>query len=148
MVTIGDCSCGKRCRAGSTKCSSCETLDRKAARIEESDNAAPINKMSAKTSSVNTRYFAKIRTWKRGKKCEAHFKHDCSGDVTVHHMAGRGNHPYDEYAEEKGIPLTLDDRFWKPLCTVAHNYITENSKFAWENGYSFKRITDPIFIKK
>lgn len=146
-MIIKDCECGKRCMAGMTKCASCLQLDRKAARTEPSDNNTPINKMSAKTSQVNSRYFARLKTWKRGKKCQAQFKHDCSGDITCHHMAGRGNHFYDEYAEEKGIPLTLDERFWKPLCTVAHDYVTENSKFAWENGYSFKRVSDPIFIK-
>lgn len=57
-------------------------------------------------------------------------------------MFGRGNHFHDEWAEENNVPLTLDERFWKPLCTVSHAYITENSKFAHEHGYSYKRITE------
>lgn len=147
MITIGDCSCGKRCRAGSDKCASCETLDRKGARVEVSDGNKAINKMSAKSGKVNQRYLTRLRTWKKGKKCEAHFVHDCSTVITCHHMCGKGNHYHDEWAEENDVPLTCDERFWKPLCLNAHAYITEHSKFAWENGYSFKRITDPIFIK-
>jgi hypothetical protein len=62
-------------------------------------------------------------------------------------MAGRGTYFYDEHAAELEIPLTLDERFWKPLCINAHAYVTEHSKWACENGYSFLRITDPVFRK-
>lgn len=133
--------------AGMDKCASCLALDRKAAKVKASDNNAPINKMSAKTAKINSRYVAKLKTWKRGKKCEGHFVHECTGEITCHHMAGRGDWYYDEWAEEHDVPLTLDDRLWKPLCLNAHQYITDNPKFAYENQYSFKRITDPIFLK-
>lgn len=64
-------------------------------------------------------------------------------------MHGRSNDRFfDEWAEENGVVLTLDERFWMPLCDDAHNYITEHSEFAWANGYSFKRVTDPIFRKE
>lgn len=102
---------------------------------------------------MEAKYLARLKTWKRGKKCEGYFAHEClcpipdKGILTVHHMAGRGEGFYDEYAEERGIPLTLDERLWKPLCINAHKYIEEHPKFAWENQYSFKRLTDPIFIK-
>lgn len=96
---------------------------------------------------MNRRYLVKLGPWKRGKKCEGHFVHDCSSEITVHHMAGRGEDYYDEWAEEHDIPRTLDERLWKPLCLNAHAYITEHPQFAYENQYSFKRITDPIFLK-
>lgn len=127
------------------KCASCGALDRRAAKVKASDNNSPIAKMSPKTAKINQRYLTRLRTWKKGKKCEANFVHDCSSVITCHHMFGRGNHYHDEWAEENDVPLTLDERFWKPLCLNAHQYVTENSKFANENGYSYLRITDPIF---
>lgn len=127
-------------------CGSCNQLRRKAAKVKASDNNSPINKFSKKGADVNRRYLAKLKTWKRGKKCQGHFAHDCSEEITCHHMHGRSNDTYfDEYAEEKDIVLTLDERFWMPLCLNAHQYITDHPKFAYENQYSFKRITDPIF---
>lgn len=150
MITIGDCEdCGKRCRAGSKKCSSCEHLDRKASRVKPSDNNTPINKFSAKGAKVNQRYLTRLRTWKKGKKCAATFPHECSEAIECHHMFGKSNDSFhDEWASENGVVLTLDERFWMPLCESAHRYITEHSAFAWANGYSYKRVTDPIFRKE
>lgn len=128
-------------------CATCNRAIRKGATIQPSDNNTPINKRSDKTAAVERRYFSRLKTWKRGKKCAATFPHECSDQITCHHMVGRGTHFYDEHATEQEIPLTLDERFWMPLCLEAHQYVTEHPKFAWENGYSFKRITDPIFIK-
>lgn len=128
-------------------CSTCNKLQRKAANVQASDNTKPINKMSDKTAKNNARYLNRLRTWKRGKKCAATFKHDCDSNITCHHMAGRGNHFYDEYAEERELPLTLDERFWLPMCLNAHTVVTEDSKFACENGYSFLRVTDKVFRK-
>jgi hypothetical protein len=129
-------------------CASCNAAVRKGARVKESDNGKAINRLSEKGKNIEKRYLSQLRRWKKGKKCSATFPHDCSDKITCHHMAGRGMGYYDEHAAEKDIPLTLDERFWKPVCLNAHQYLTEHSKFAWENGYSFKRITDPIFIKQ
>jgi hypothetical protein len=126
-------------------CASCNHARRKSGRIKASEDNNPINKRSEKTGQIERRYFARLKTWKRGKKCAATFPHECSDQITCHHMAGRGNHFYDEHAAEREIPLTLDERFWKPLCINAHSYVTEHSKWACENGYSFLRITDPVF---
>lgn len=128
-------------------CASCNASARKGSRVKESDNGKAINRLSDKGKDIEKRYLSQLRTWKRGKKCAATFPHDCSDQITCHHMAGRGSGYYDEYATEHEIPLTLDVRFWKPVCLNAHQYLTEHSKFAWENGYSFKRVTDPIFQK-
>lgn len=147
-MIIQDCPCGNRCEGRTNQCATCNARDRKAARLKPADNNGSINKRSEKGSKIDARYNAKLRIWKRGKVCTATFKHDCSRDVTCHHMHGRSDNSYfDEYAEEKGIVLTLDDRFWKPLCSESHRIITNDSKFAWENGYSFKRVADPIFRK-
>jgi len=147
MVTIKDCECGKRCMTGMDKCASCLQLERKAAKIEPSDNNSTINKMSHKTAKTNSRYLTRLKSWKRGKKCEAHFVHDCSDHITCHHMFGRGNHYHDEWAEENDVPLTLDERFWKPLCLNAHAYITDHPKFAHENGYTYLRIAESTNLK-
>jgi hypothetical protein len=49
---------------------------------------------------------------------------------------------------ENDVPLLLDERLWLPLCLEAHRYVEENKKWACENGYSFLRVSDPIFQKK
>lgn len=145
---IKDCACGKRCEGNTDQCASCNQLSRKAARVKPSDNNTSINKHSEKGSKVNSRYLSRLRVWKRGKKCQATFPHECSSEIECHHVAGRSNDSFwDEYAEEKGIILTLDERFWMPLCHSAHDYVTENSKWACENGYSLKRVSDRIFWK-
>lgn len=129
-------------------CASCNAIARKSAKVEASDNGKSINRLSKKGAEVERRYLNRLRTWKKGKKCAATFKHDCIGNITAHHMHGRSNdRHFDEWAQENDVVLTLDERFWLPLCLNAHVVVTEDSKFAWENGYSFKRITDPIFIK-
>ena len=129
-------------------CASCNSASRKSGRVKVSDNGKSINRLSKKGADVERRYLNRLRTWKKGKKCAATFPHDCDSGITAHHMHGRSNDRYfDEYAEEKDIVLTLDERFWMPLCLNAHCVITEDSKFAFENGYSFKRVSDPIFWK-
>lgn len=145
MITCKSCGSFKIENRTLELCGSCAALERKSMRVKVSDNNTAINKMSEKTSKVNARYLNRLKTWKRGKKCAATFKHDCDSNITCHHMAGRGNHFYDEYATERELPLTLDERFWLPMCLNAHTVVTEDSKFACENGYSFLRITDPVF---
>lgn len=143
------CICGNPVENRDTgKCGSCSQADRKAARVAPSKDATPIAKRSAKTADVERRYYSRLKSWKKGKKCAATFPHECTGLITCHHMVGRGNHFYDEYASEHEIPLTLDERFWLPVCWPAHEYIQNNSKWACEQGYSFLRLTDPVFIKK
>lgn len=140
----GYCDCGKP--AGRTgKCASCERLERKAAAIAPSDNNTPINKRSEKGKEVDRKYLAKLRVWKRGKKCVATFVHDCGGMLECHHQFGRSDNAFhDEEAEQAGIVLTLDERWWLPLCTNAHRYITDHPKFAHENGYTFLRLSESI----
>jgi hypothetical protein len=146
---IKDCACGKRCEGNTDQCASCNALDRKSAKVKASDNNTSINKMSTKTANVNSRYLSRLRTWKRGKKCQATFQHECSSVIECHHMCGRSADSFwDEDAENNGIVLTLDERLWMPLCPDAHRYVTKNSKWACENGYSFLRVSDPVFRKK
>jgi hypothetical protein len=129
-------------------CGTCNSLSRKSGRVKVSDNGKSINRLSVKGKDIEKRYLNRLRTWKKGKKCMATFKHDCSSVIECHHQHGRSNDSYfDELAQENDIVLTLDERWWMPLCPDAHGIITRDSTFAWENGYSFKRITDKIFRK-
>lgn len=136
------CDCGNPTEGRTGKCASCNRLDRKAASVEPSDNGKPINQFSKKRAKIEQRYIARLRVWKRGKKCAASFAHDCSGGITCHHMMGRGEQPHDEWAAENDIPLTLDERFWLPVCLTAHRYIEEHPKFAHEHGYRYLRLAE------
>lgn len=144
MIQIKDCRCGKRCRFGSDRCASCETLERKASRLRMPKDKEPVKKVSENQSKLLAKYNGKRKAWIRGKKC-AVYKDLPAEDV--HHMQGRTGYA-DEWARENDLPLLLDDRFWLPVSREAHKKITDDSKWAWENGYSFKRVTDPIFQKK
>jgi hypothetical protein len=142
--------CGKRSEGSTGLCATCNQMRRKSARVKPSDNVTPLNKYSKKGADVNRRYLQRLKTWKRGKKCMATFEHDCNvhQGLECHHMGGRSNDAFwDESAEEREVVLTLDERLWMPLCGNAHRYITNNSRWASENGYSFLRITDPVFRK-
>lgn len=139
------CECGSLKTERNGKCASCNRLERKAASIRPSDNNSPIEKRSAKGKEVDRKYLNRLRTWKRGKKCVANFAHDCGGPITCHHQHGRSDDSFhDEYAAEHGIVLTLDERYWLPLCMNAHRYIEEHPKFAHEHGYSYLRLAETI----
>lgn len=144
MKAIGFCSCGKLWENPDTKlCASCSAEHRKATRI----------KLQSDPKGERTRYEHKYKRrrkqWVVGKKCQGKFPHDCYRELTCHHMAGRSIHEFhDEWAQENDVPLLIDERLWMPLCLNAHSYVTEHSKWAWENGYSFKRVSDPIFQKQ
>jgi hypothetical protein len=127
-----------------TLCASCNRLERKAAAMKIPDDPEPIKKVSDNQSKLLARYNAKRKAWLRGKKCAVH--PDCKEPLTCHHMHGRIGYA-DEYAREIDLPLLLDERFWLPVCIEAHNYIETHPKWAFENQYSFKRVTDPIFVK-
>lgn len=107
-----------------------------------------IRKISNERKTLENRYKRLVATWRKGKFCQGKFDHDCTriDDITCHHMQGRVGYA-DEWARENDVPLLLDQRFWMPLCVNAHKYVTENSKWACENGYSFLRVTDPVFRK-
>lgn len=138
----GYCECGKPAERNG-RCASCNFLERKAARLRMPEDPKPIQTVSEKQSKLLARYNAKRARWIRGKKC-AVFKGLPA--VECHHMSGRIGYA-DEYARENDIPLLLDERFWLPVSEEGHRKITDDPKWACENGYSFLRVTDPIFRK-
>jgi hypothetical protein len=48
------------------------------------------------------------------------------------------------FADDKGIPLLIDVRYFVPVCREAHRMIEENPKMAKDKGYSYSRITERI----
>jgi hypothetical protein len=88
-------------------------------------------------------YVPKAQKFLVGKRCAVYPNQKAT---QVHHMYSRSINEFaDAWAADHNMPYLLDDRFWLPVCQEAHEKITRDSKWAWENGYSFKRITDPIF---
>jgi hypothetical protein len=90
-----------------------------------------------------SKYAAKKAKWIKGKKCAVY---PYLPAVDVHHMSGRVGYA-DEWARENEVPLLLDERFWLPVSRKGHTKIENNPVWAWENQYSFKRVTDKIFVK-
>jgi hypothetical protein len=143
---IKDCSCGNRCEGNTNQCASCNARDRKLNRMRPPEDSKPVAKVSKNQSKENAKYLKKLKVWRRGKKCAGKFPHNCSMgfEITCHHMQGRIGYA-DEWARENEVPLLLDERFWLPVCWDAHKYIEEHKKWACENGYSFLRVSDPVF---
>jgi hypothetical protein len=90
-----------------------------------------------------SKYAAKKAKWIKGKKCAVYPNLPA---VDIHHMTGRVGYA-DEWARENDVPLLLDERFWLAVSREGHIKIEENPVWAWENQYSFKRVTDKIFVK-
>lgn len=126
------------------ECASCGAARRKAERMRASEIGKPISKVSAKMGANLSKYAAKKAKWIRGKKCAVHPELPAED---IHHMVGRVGYA-DEWARENDVPLLIDERFWLPVSRIAHQRITDNPKWANENGYSYLRITDPIFRKQ
>ena len=124
-------------------CASCAAAIRKAERMKAPEPSAPIAKVSEKQGKLLAQYTKKKAKWIKGKKCAVNPKVMAEN---VHHMMGKVGYA-DEWARENEMPLLLDERFWLPVSREAHQKITDDSEWAWENQYSFKRVTDPIFRK-
>lgn len=90
-------------------------------------------------------YRPKAAKFLMGKQCAVYPEKKAT---QVHHMFSRSIDDFaDEWAREHNIPYLLDERYWLPVSDEAHEKITRDSAWAWENQYSFKRVTDPIFQK-
>jgi hypothetical protein len=114
------------------ECASCGSARRKAERITVKEKK-PLNKVSEKRKPQLKEYAALREKFLLNKWCAYHGR-PCL-PTQVHHQMGRVG-----FADEKEIPLLLDVRYWIPVCQDAHQWITEHSKEAIEQGYSFHRI--------
>lgn len=131
------CSCGKISENKDTgECASCGAARRKAERMTLKQRT-PINKVSDKRGKELNQYATLKAKFILNKWCAYHGK-PCL-PVDIHHQMGRVG-----FADDKEIPLLLDTRYWIPVCRIAHNWITEHSKEAIEQGYSFSRLAKTV----
>lgn len=130
------CHCGKITENKDTgECSSCGQARRKAERMKVKPKT-PIRKVSDKREHELKMYAPMREKFLLGRWCAVHGR-NCIPDQ-VHHQKGRYGY-CDVEAKEKGIPALLDTRYWIPVCQIAHDWITEHSKQAIEQGYSILR---------
>lgn len=131
------CSCGsdKIENFETGECASCGAARRKAERRKVTVKK-PIKKVSEKHQNDLDQYAVLRQTFLLRKWCAVHGK-PCL-PTSVHHQKGKVGF-CDDIAREKGIPALLDIRYWIPVCHVAHDWITEHSAEAIEQGYSIKR---------
>lgn len=132
------CPCGSDKIENKTtgECASCGAARRRAERRKAPDLKRKIPKVSLKRKNELDQYAVLRQTFLLRKWCAVHGK-PCLPDQ-VHHQKGKVGF-CDEIAQEKGIPALLDIRYWIPVCQEAHDWITEHSAEAVEQGYSIKR---------
>jgi hypothetical protein len=132
--------CGKRSEGSTGLCATHNKLKRRVANIKEPADVKPIKKVSDAMALMLSRYAVKKKKWIKGKKC-AVLKNVPATDV--HHSAGRGiDTYYDEWAEQNGIPLLLDERWWIPVSREGHTEIELRPEWAKLNGYSESRLVN------
>lgn len=121
-------------------CGSCNQVRRKTENVKLPSDPQPIGKVSH-TQSKLLRMFAVLK--KRAllnQWCAVHGRNCIPTDI--HHVKGRSSTAYaDQWAEEKGVPLLLDTRFFLPVCREAHTWIEVHPTEAKEQGYSKDRLT-------
>jgi hypothetical protein len=89
----------------------------------------PIKKVSSKQAKINTAYSVlRLQYLKMFPNCQVS-SDDCTHIATqVHHRAGRiGNN-------------MLDTTIWLSVCHTCHELIERNPLWAYEKGYSIKRL--------
>jgi hypothetical protein len=114
-------------------CATCNKMRRRIDAVKIPQDVKPIAKQSAiKQKELQT--YAMVKKKVLLNRWCAYHGHPCI-PTDVHHQMGR-----EGFADDKGIPLLVDMRYLIPVCREAHNWITEHSKEAIEQGYSYKRI--------
>lgn len=127
-------------------CATCNKLYRKTRQVKELTPPKPIKKRSDVMARMMAIYRPKAAKFLVGKMC-AVFPGNKATEV--HHMYTRSIDDFaDEWAIENNIPYLLDERFWLPVSEEGHRKITDDSAWAWQQGFSFKRVADPMFQKK
>jgi hypothetical protein len=121
-------------------CSKCNRLRRKIDSVKTPEDPKPIKKVSDVMAAMLSKYAVKKKRWIKGKVC-AVLKNVPATDV--HHSAGRGiDSYYDEWAEERGICLLLDERFWIPVSREGHTEIEKRPDWAKIMGFSEDRLVN------
>lgn len=128
--------CGNPKVESSGLCASCAHAIRKAERMQVKDRT-PVNKVSEKRK-VGLSYYRVLRKKFLLNKWCAYHGRPCL-PTEIHHQMGRVG-----FADDKEIPLLLDVRYFIPVCHEAHEWITQHTKEAIEQGFSYSRITKTI----
>jgi hypothetical protein len=145
MITCKECDSPKIENKDLQLCATCNKLYRKTRQVKALEPAPAIKKRSDIMTRMMAIYRPKAAKFLVGKMCAVFPKEKAT---EVHHMYSRSINDFaDEWAVENNMPYLLDERFWLHTSSEGHKKITENSAWAWEMGYSFKRVSDPIFIK-
>lgn len=124
-------------------CASCNRIWRKTRQVKAAEPAKPIKKRSDVMTRMMAIYRPKAAKFLVGKMCAVYPNQKAT---QVHHMYTRSIDDFaDEWAVSNNIPYLLDERYWLAVSDEGHAKITADSAWAWENGFSFKRVADPIF---
>lgn len=110
-------------------CSKKNQKPRKSNEIKRKSNVSykRTNKVSKKQSVINSKYTVQRIQFLGKPENKVCFIDGCNKEAnTVEHTRGRGQGYFDSWAEERNIPKTLDERFWKPCC-LDHNLELENN---------------------
>lgn len=132
------CPCGSDKTERNGKCASCNRMERKLASAAIPEDPKPIAKQSDEMKRMMSLYVRKKARWIKGKKCAVI---PTLPATDVHHSAGRGIHAYyDEWAQERGICLLMDERFWVPVSREGHTEIENRPAWAKRMGFSEDRL--------
>ena len=114
-------------------CSSQCTYDEKKRKNSSKSASKPKNRQSKKTASISRKYTPQRKEYLQrpwNKNCVIKSE-KCTGLAnTIEHSRGRGDYYVDEWAEENEVPLTLDERFWKPACLNCNLELENNAELS------------------
>lgn len=120
-------------------CATCNKLDRKISNIKLPEDPKPIKKQSDEQARM-MRIYAGIaaKFLKKNPKCAVI---PTLPATEVHHKCGRSiTAYYDEWAEQRGICLLIDERFFLPVSREGHIEIERRPTWSKRMGFSEDRL--------
>jgi hypothetical protein len=143
MMICKDCGSPKIENRDQQLCASCNKVWRKTRQVTPQEPAPPIKKRSDIMTKMMAIYRPKAAKFLVGKRCAVFPDQKAT---QVHHMYTRSIDDFaDEWAVNNNMPYLLDERYWLPVSAEGHKKITDDSDWAWRNGFSFKRVADKMF---
>lgn len=134
----GNCECGKIAERNG-RCASCNRADRKFANMKLPEDPKPIKKQSDEMSRM-MRIYAGVaaKFLKKHPRCAVI---PTLPATEIHHKAGRSiTAYYDEWAEQRGICLLLDERLYLPVSREGHLEIEKRPAWARKMGFTEDRL--------
>lgn len=118
-------------------CATCAHLKRKADRMAlQPKKIHYIAKVAKKRKDSLKNYPKKKAEFIIGKICPIYPELKVED---IHHKRGRGDGYVDQWAKERYIILTMDQRFWLAVSRKGHTWIELHPKEARLKGYSLPR---------